>query len=374
MTRSFVRAGIERGITRLSVAALAVAAAATTAQAQRIFGAVMMADSSPARAAIVQAADSTGAIVGRELTTARGDFVLPVPRAGRYTVTALRVGSVAEVVRDLAVQGDTRLRIRFTRDTPRPPVTEMRSGERCDIRRDSTLVGLAWGQFQVALMTADMAAETKSFVGTWRRTERTLGRTLKDTVARSDTSEVYPLELPSIPPLAPDSSREFGFVVESEHGVTYHVPDLAILRSDAFTRARCFAFDPAPPSQPGWIGLHFRSREFRVGVAEVEGTIWLDRATLEPRGVGYRYTNLPPAFDASEAGGTLRFRQLPTGHWIVEEYTLRVPTGAFRRIFSYDTRGRVNGYATKLTLEGVRTAALLLTTLELNGTPILRRP
>jgi hypothetical protein len=358
---------------RAAWVALALGAATPQARAQRIFGAVIMADSSPARSAIVQAADSTGAVVGRELTTARGDFVLPLPHPGRYTVTALRVGSVAEVVRDVAVQGDTRLRIRFTREAPRPPVTDMRSGERCEIRRDSTLVGLAWAQFQVALATAEMAADTKAFVGTWRRTERTLGRTLKDTVARSDTSEVYPLEIPIIPSIAPDSMREFGFVIESEHGVTYHVPDLATLRSEAFTRARCFAFDPAPPSQPGWAGLHFRSREFRVGVAEIEGTIWLDRATLEPRGLGYRYTNLPPAFDPAEAGGTLRFRQLPTGHWIVEEYTLRVPTGAFRRIFSYDTRGRVNGYATKLTLEGVRTATLLLTTLELNGAPILRR-
>ena len=213
MTGSTVRVMRGRHVPWSAVVAAALMRA-PDAHAQRIFGAVTMADSSPAQAAIVQAADSTGAIVGRELTTARGDFVLPVPRPGRYTVTAMRVGSVVEVVRDLAVQGDTRLRLRFTRDTPRPPATDMRSGERCDMRRDSTLVGLAWGQFQVALLTADMAAETKAFVGTWRRTERTLGRTLKDTVARSDTSEVYPLELPIIPPLAPDSAREFGFVIE----------------------------------------------------------------------------------------------------------------------------------------------------------------
>ena len=146
-----------------------------------------------------------------------------------------------------------------------------------------------------------------------------------------------------------------------------------MLTSAAFLARRCFALDPPPATQPGWIGLHFRALDFRIGISDIEGTVWLDRATLEPRGLGYRYMHLPPGYAAAEAGGTLRFRQLPTGHWIVEEVTLRVPSGAFRRIFSYDSRGRPSGFATKLTLDGVRIAVLRLDVLELNGSPIFRR-
>jgi hypothetical protein len=312
---------------------------------------------------------------GRELTTARGDFVLPVSHAGRYSVSVLRIGSLVEVVRDVVVEPgrDHRMRIRLTREAPHPPAVSIRSGEQCSMRGDTSLVGHTWAQFLIALATADMAAESKAFVGTWLRTERRLDKGLKDTIARSDSSESLPLEAPLIPAIPPDSSRSAGFVIESEQGVLYHLPDVATLASTAFLDRRCFSFDPPPPSQPGWTGVHFRAPDFRIGVVNIEGTLWIDRATLEPRGLGFRYVNLPPPFGPAEAGGTLRFRQLPTGHWIVEEWTLRAPSGVFRRIFSYDVRGAPSGYATRLTLDGVRIAGLRLMEMEVNGSPIFRR-
>jgi len=359
------------------VAAALCAAAPREAHAQRLFGTGVLAnDTTPARAAIVSATDSAGVIAGRELTTGRGDFVLPVSHPGKYTVTVLRLGSLAETVRDVVVEPrkDLRMRIRITKEAPMPPPVAVRSGEQCNIRDDTSPLGYAWSQFLIALSTADMASDTKSFSGTWLRTERWLGKGLRDTVFRSDTLVELALDGPMMPAIPPDSSRVAGFVIESEDGVRYHTPDIATLASRAFVARRCFSFDPSPPNQPGWIGLHFRSPDFRVGVVDIEGTLWIDRETMEPRGLGFRYVNLPPAFAAAESGGTLRFRQLPTGHWIVEEWTLRVPAGLFRRIFSYDQRGALSGYATKLTLDGVRIAGLRLMELDVNGSPIFRRP
>ena len=332
-------------------------------------------DHTAARGAIVTAADSAGEVPGRELTTVRGDFVLPVPHPGRYTVTVLRLGSLPEVVRNVVVETgrDLRMKIRLTRDAPHPPSVTVRSGEQCNIGGDTTALGHAWSQFLTVLATADMAADSKVFSGTWVRSERRLGGNLRDTVQRSDTTVTIALDASMMPAIPPDSSRSAGFVIESEEGVLYHTPNIATFASRAFLARRCFSFDPAPPGQPEWTGVHFRSPDFRVGVVDIEGTLWIDRTTLEPRGLGFRYVNLPPAFAAAESGGTLRFRQLPTGHWIVEEWTLRVPTGAFRRIFSTDSRGALNGYATKLTLNGIRIASLRLIELELNGSPIFRR-
>ena len=279
-------------------------------------------------------------------------------------------------MRDVVVERgrDLRIKIRIVRDAPRPPSVVVRSGELCSVRGDTGAIGNAWSQFLIVLATAEMAAESKVFTGTWLRTERNLGKNLRDTVARSDSTVTIPLEGQMMPAIPPDSSRIAGFVIESEDGVLYHTPDVTTLASRAFLMRRCFSFDPPPPGQPEWTGLHFRSPDFRVGVVEVEGTLWIDRATHEPRGLGFRYVNLPPSFATAESGGTLRFRQLPTGHWIVEEWTLRVPAGAFRRIFSYDQRGAMSGYATRLTLDGVRLTGLRLMELELNGSSIFRRP
>ena len=346
------------------------------AHAQRLFGNVVLTDDqTPARAAIVTAADSAGAIAGRELTTARGDFVLPVPHPGKYTVTVLRLGSLPETVRDVVVEPgrDHRMKIRISRDAPRLPSVTVRSGEQCNMSEDAGSLGYTWSQFLIVLATVEMAADARSFSGTWLRTERRLDKNLRDTVFRSDSLEAIALEAPMMPSISADSSRTAGFVIESEQGVLYHTPSAATLASRDFLARRCFSFDPAPVGQPGWTGVHFRSSEFRLGVVDIEGTLWLDRETLEPRGLGFRYVNLPPAFDGAESGGTLRFRQLPTGHWIVEEWTLRVPAGVYRRIFSYDQRGSLNGYAMKLALDGIRIASLRLMDLELNGSPIFKR-
>src|SRR5437868_4411145 len=95
-----------------AIVAMAVAASGGTARAQRLFGTVVLADDqTPARGAIVTAIDSAGVSAGRELTTSRGDFVLPVSHAGRYTVSVLRIGSLAEIVRVVVEAGrDLRMR------------------------------------------------------------------------------------------------------------------------------------------------------------------------------------------------------------------------------------------------------------------------
>lgn len=97
--------------------------AASAADAQRFFGTVVHADNTtPASGAIVSATDSAGVSAGRELTSARGDFVLPVSHPGRYTVTVLGIGNLPEIVRDVVVEPgrDHRIRIVITRDAPRP--------------------------------------------------------------------------------------------------------------------------------------------------------------------------------------------------------------------------------------------------------------
>lgn len=347
------------------------------AGAQRLFGSVVLADEkTPARGALIIAIDTAGVAQARELANARGEFVIPVSHPGRYTVSALRVGSREETVSNVVVETgkDIRLRIVMARDVPRPGPLSARSPEQCNIAADTTALGHAWTQFLIVLATADVASDAGAFVGTWSRRDVDLKKNLRDTLAVRDTTQRAGLDVPLFATMPPDSSALIGFVTETDAGIRYNVPDVETLRSPEFMLRRCFAFVPPPLTQPGWFGIHFRSTAFRLGNSNIEGTVWLDRATLEPRGLGYRYLNLPPAYLPAEPGGTLRFLQLPTGHWIVDEWTHRIPAGVFRRMFVYDRGGSPVAYAGQLTLDGVHAVTMRLSNLEVNGTSILRRP
>jgi hypothetical protein len=354
----------------------ALALAGGEAGAQRLFGNVVLADErTPAGGAIVLVTDSLGIRVGRELTSARGDYVLPLARAGKYTIVAQRVGSLAETVRDIVVgEGqDVRTRVVLSRNAPRPPQVEQRTRGVCDLAGDTTGLAVLWDQLQIALATTEMAEASKAFVATWAIRERILTPNLRDTTSRNDSEDRAPLEVPVFPVMRADSTERLGFVIETTDGVKYHTPGFATLRSRGFLNRRCFSFEPAPAGLPGLIGVHYWATGYRIGVNEVEGTVWFDHATLEPRGMSFLFTGLPPAFAAARSGGAMRFRRLPTGHWIGDEWTIRVPSGRFQRMYAYDAHGSPTGYG-NLRLDGVRTAVATLTELTINGAPLVRRP
>lgn len=357
----------------LTVAAMVMPAPSL---AQRLFGTVVQADDrTPSVGAVVSVLDSSGAVIGRDLTTGRGDYVLPLTRPGRYTLIARQIGSLDETVRDIQVEAgrDVRTRIVLSRPARRPAQVTERTKGLCELRGDSTGLGTLWDQLQFALTSLELAESSRMFVATWDTRERVVDANLRDTLSRSESSERLGLDIPVFPVLRPDSSERLGFVLESPEGVRYFVPGAATLRSPGFRARRCFGFEPAPASQPGWIGLHFWPVGYRMGVSDVEGTVWFDAATLEPRALTYLYGGLPPAFTPARAGGGFRFARISTGHWIADEWTLKVPSGRYQRMFAYDARGNPNGYG-NLRLDGVRMTTARLAELTVNGSAIVRRP
>jgi hypothetical protein len=367
--------GVERLFAVVAAAALVVFAPDALG-AQRLFGTVVQADErTPSVGAIVIALDSAGVVVGRDLATGRGDYVLPLTRPGKYTIVARQIGSLDETVRDIDVAAgrDVRTRIVLSRPVRRPAQVTERSKGVCALAGDSTGLAALWDQLQTALASMEMAESSKMFVATWDARERVLDANLRDTLGRSESSERLALDIPFFPTLRPDSSERLGFVVESAEGVRYFVPGPATLRSPGFIARRCFGFEPAPASQPGWIGLHFWPVGYRMGLSEIEGTVWFDATTLEPRALTFLYGGLPPAFAPARPGGGVRFARISTGHWITDEWTLKVPSGRYQRMFAYDARGNPNGYG-NLRLDGVRTTTARLAELTVNGSAIVRRP
>ncbi len=355
---------------------LTLVCAAAPGQAQRLFGTVVLADGrTPGSGAIVAATDSSGAVVAREMASSRGDYVMPLSAAGTFTLTAWRVGSEPEVVRGVVVGAgsDVRQRIVMARPAPRPPRVSARTGETCELGAATSAPATLWDQLQTALATTAMAEQTRLFVASWTLAQRQIDGNLRDTISRKDSPERMNLEVPIMPTLPPDSSRRRGFVIERPQGVMYHVPGVATLRSASFIEARCFALEPAPADRPTWIGLHFRPSAVRTGLSDIEGTVWFDSASLEPQRLDYSYLGLPPTFAPARPGGSIAFRRVATGHWVADEWTIRVPSGRYIRMFAYDTREVPSGYG-NFTLEGVQVTTATLRVLEVNGAPIYRRP
>jgi hypothetical protein len=98
-----------------------------------------------------------------------------------------------------------------------------------------------------------------------------------------------------------------------------------MLLSDRFAASHCLRLESAPSGKPHLIGVAFAPTRDRRGTRDIEGTIWLDRASAELRTLEFRYTDLPDIAIAAGAGGHVAFLQLDGVTWLVNEWTIRFP-------------------------------------------------
>lgn len=98
-----------------------------------------------------------------------------------------------------------------------------------------------------------------------------------------------------------------------------------MLTSAAFLRTHCFS---APPPDSASALAELRFRPARVGRRpDVEGSIFVDTATGEPRSIDYRYV-IPRGFlpaAAPTAGGRVVLQRLADESWIVSGWMIRMP-------------------------------------------------
>ena len=60
-------------------------------------------------------------------------------------------------------------------------------------------------------------------------------------------------------------------------------------------------------------------------MGEIKGVLWVDQSTAELRELIFRYVNAG-LMERFRAGGFARFRRLPSGSLIVDDWALRAPT------------------------------------------------
>jgi hypothetical protein len=266
-------------------------------------------------------------IVGHALTDSRGGYRLVAPGPGSYELRVDRIGYAST----LSGTFDVNLGQNLERDIAtkveaiRLDGLDIRGAQRCQLRPGAgNATAIVWEEVRKALEAAEWTADMGMYRFAWSRFERSLSPDTRTVLSTEQgiRNAVGPRPFESVPP---ETLSRQGFMYEIDGALKYMAPDARVLLSDAFLDTHCFSLDSRlGASGESQTGLRFRPVDGRR-LPEIEGVLWLSTQTKALRSLEYGYVNLPWKTTASFAGGTLAFRDLPNGTWIVHDWSIRVP-------------------------------------------------
>lgn len=264
-------------------------------------------------------------VAAQGLTTVTGARFLAAPPGAEYVIRVRRVGFEPYVSAKFAIGPADTASIdvrapssRITLPTVTVSAKECRRGAR---GRQGAVAATIWTQLQTALASSEIARAERLENFAIRRFERVLDRAGKVT-AEQERLALNAGNRPFVSVPAADLSRE-GYVVADSMGFTvFRAPDAGVLLSDEFARDHCFSVVTGRGSTVGFVGLAFSPVPDRR-VTDIEGTMWADPESAELRLVEYAY--VPRRRDWNGVGGFIRFERLPSSHWIVRDWVLRMP-------------------------------------------------
>jgi hypothetical protein len=284
------------------------------------------ASGAPVSGAVVVLVDTTGVVVARALSNEQGEYRLVARTSGSYRVRTLRIGfrpQTSAFVRLL--RGEvTDLPISVASIAVSLDTVRVASKSACRAKGDTVVsTYTTWEQVRTALTAAQVTSrseEISASVVTYERAMNpTFGRIRRQSIAfspgfRGRAWRSTPL----------DTVRRFGYVVPDVTGrITYLAPDLDLLMSSEFLEDHCFRL--ARESNAERLGIDFEPTKERSHVAEISGTVWVDRASAELRTLEYRYVNLSVAETNARPGGEMKFVRFQNGAWAVENWSIRMP-------------------------------------------------
>jgi hypothetical protein len=176
------------------------------------------------------------------------------------------------------------------------------------------------------MLTTQLVADDAPLDAQWIEYDRGMDSTLrvvKDQrirTSRSPTTHAFK----SRPAAELDS---IGYVVSDTSGTTYYAPDADVLLSETFARSHCFHLvEPARSAgATNLIGVAFEPTRDRREKYDIQGTLWLDRGNAELKSLEFHYTHLPDVVMDAEPGGRVEFLRLSDGHWLVSQWSVRMP-------------------------------------------------
>ena len=307
--------------------------------AQRVTGTVVHPDSvTPLARAIVVANDAHGMAAGRALTNTRGEFVLQLPQSGRYALSVLRIGYRPTSVPAVNVADGETVRVRIVASDAVVTLAALKVKERetCRVNADTGLmVTRVWDEARKAMLSTQLSSDSAPLHADWIEYDRTLDSAGRAVRLQRIRSASHPTTHAFRSVSAEILDRD-GYVVADSVGMNYYAPDAAVLLSDAFTAEHCFHLAESPDQPARLIGVAFVPNRSRRDMREIEGTLWVDRASSELRLLEFRYLNLPDPANDANPGGRVEFLRLDDGNWLVNRWAVRMPQIGTRPRISAD--------------------------------------
>jgi hypothetical protein len=309
--------------TRLLVVLAAVPAIGA---AQSVRGVVLRDAGVPATGVVVMLTDTAGAAVARTLSSEAGAYRVLAPGPGTFRIRTLRIGFKPETTEPITLaNGQERTRditlanVPVTLDTVR-----VASRSSCKATGDTAVATYAvWEQVRGALTAAQVTAAAADLSVAMMSYERTMDPTFRG-VRKQNTSFAQSLSVRPWRSASADELRRSGYVVDDlSGGKTYLAPDLDVLLSAEFAEDHCLRV--ASTSRETLIGIEFVPTKERTKIAEISGTVWVDRASAEVRSMDFRYEGLTVSETEARPGGQMEFLRLKDGGWVIARWNIRMP-------------------------------------------------
>jgi hypothetical protein len=275
----------------------------------------------PVVGALVALVDTENQVRAEGLSSEGGRRTLVAP-PGSYHIRVRRIGFrpfTAGPV-SLPYEGELALRVesrRIVLDTVR-----VAARSRCrPAGRDAERLATVWEEVRKALRSSQLSVDDLIGIGLARSYRREVR--LDGGVISSDTNTFVVRDRRPFGAIDPTALALEGYVRgDDRRGWEFFGPDETVLLSNEFANTHCFRL-VRERSRPGQIGVAFEPEPGRR-TADIAGVLWLDETTAELREMRYRFV-AGGVLRGVEAGGFTRFRRMPSGAWLVEEWQLRMP-------------------------------------------------
>ena len=292
----------------------------------------------PVSGALVALLDAHDSIVAEGLSTEAGARVLRAT-PGVYRVRVRRIGYLPFVSGPVSLPRESALSLNV--ESPRVVLERIVVNSKSTCRgNDPSAAALSsvWDEINKALRSSQLTTEDLSGIGR-ARTYRTELRN-DGTVISADSSVFSITTRRPFGAIDPVTLASGGYVLgDAETGWHYFAPDETVLLSEQFAATHCFRV-VRQPDRAGQIGVSFEPVPRRQ-VADITGVLWVDQETSELREIVFRFVNAG-VMSQFDAGGFTRFRRVPSGTWIVDEWKISVPRLSVSQV---SLRGSQDGYS-----------------------------
>ena len=246
---------------------------------------------------------------------------------GAYRVRVRRIGYLPFVSSELTLPraGELLLSVESPRVVLQSIVVNSKS--QCS-RNDPNAQALStvWDEIDKALRSSQLTLLDLSGIGRARKYRRDIDRF--GNVVSGDSTEFFITDRRPFGVEDPAKLASDGYVVgDMDRGWTIFGPDETVLESEEFATTHCFRL-VRERERPGLIGVSFEPVPRRE-LPDIRGVIWVDQRSAELREINFRFVNAG-ALSRFDAGGFTRFRRMPSGAWIVDEWQLTAPALAVK--------------------------------------------